>query len=345
MQHEIIKPGLLLKPDGTLIEEGYARRFLLEYNRENIAHGWARIKEWDYYAILTPDYGVALTISEMGIMTLCNVVWLDFRAKTFESDEVTYLLTKGKTNMPRTSETGDITIHDEKIQIQNLRKPEKRQLIWNFPGFKGGAGFSCNLTLTQPAAMESMVIATSWKEKRTAFYYNQKVNCMPASGTVTIGKIEYKFDPDNQAYGVLDWGRGVWTYKNRWYWGSLSGLSNGHVIGWNIGYGFSDRSPASENMVFYDGKAHKLEEVTFHIPKKNGKPDYLQPWKFTSSDGRFEMDFEPLLDRNADVNLLIFRSIQHQVFGLFTGTFILDDGTKIPVQRMLGFAEDVYNRW
>ncbi|MFX0090294.1 MAG: DUF2804 domain-containing protein, partial [Candidatus Hodarchaeota archaeon] len=73
--------------------------------------------------------------------------------------------------------------------------------------------------------------------------------------------------------------------------------------------------------------------------------DYLLPWKFISNDGRFEMDFEPILDRNSKVNLLIFKSIQHQIFGYFTGDVILDDGQKIRVARLLGFAEKVYNRW
>ena len=64
-----------------------------------------------------------------------------------------------------------------------------------------------------------MVIATPWKEKKTAFYYNQKINCMPAKGKMEYdGKI-YRFDPSTD-FGTLDWGRGVWTYDNRWYWGS-----------------------------------------------------------------------------------------------------------------------------
>ena len=31
-----------------------------------------------------------------------------------------------------------------------------------------------------------------------------------------------------------------------------------------------------ENMLFYDNKAHKLDQVQFHIPPD----DYLEPWKF-----------------------------------------------------------------
>ncbi|MCP4763650.1 MAG: DUF2804 domain-containing protein, partial [archaeon] len=334
-----------LNPDGTLVQQGYATKLILKYNRENIKQGWARIKEWDYYAVLTEKYGIAITVSEMGLMSLYNVVFLDFESGTFISDEVFKLLTKFKNKMPLSSETGDVAYSDNSLSINLKREPEKRILTVDFPEYNNGQGLKCDLVLQQDQNMDSMVIATSWKKNRAAFYYNQKVNCMPATGSVVLGGKEYVFNKDNKAYGVLDWGRGVWTYKNRWYWGSLSGEIDGHTIGWNIGYGFSDRSPASENMLFYDGKAHKLEDITFNIPTKGKELDYMSPWTFTSSDGRFEMVFEPIVDRNADVNLLVFRSMQHQVFGLFTGDVILDDGTKIHVEKMLGFAEDVLNRW
>jgi hypothetical protein len=36
-----------------------------------------------------------------------------------------------------------------------------------------------------------------------------------------FGNVKYIFKKG--AYGVLDWGRGVWTYSNTWYWASMSG--------------------------------------------------------------------------------------------------------------------------
>lgn len=50
---EIKKQIPLLKSDGTLTEEGWARSPLWTYNRESIAASALRIKEWDYYSILS----------------------------------------------------------------------------------------------------------------------------------------------------------------------------------------------------------------------------------------------------------------------------------------------------
>ena len=178
----------------------------------------------------------------------------------------------------------------------------------------------------------------------SAFYYNQRINCLPAIGQVEFDGKTYVFDKEN-SFGVLDWGRGVWTYDNVWYWGRASGLVDGVPFGFNIGYGFGATSAASENMLFYDGKAHKLSQVTFNIPMKDGKEDYMSPWTFTSDDGRFEMDFVPIIDRAACTDVKLICSDQHQVFGRFTGKAVLDDGKEIYIKDFLGFAEKVHNKW
>jgi hypothetical protein len=188
--------------------------------------------------------------------------------------------------------------------------------------------------------MDTMVIATPWKEDKKAFYYNQKINCMPASGSVKFDGRVYKFNPETD-FGTLDWGRGVWTYDNTWYWGSGNGIVNGKPFGFNIGYGFGDTSAASENMLFYDGKCHKLDDVTFNIPSTS----YTDPWTFTSSDGRFEMDFVPIIDRAAKIDIKVIITDQHQVFGRLSGKAVLDDGMVIEVKDMLCFAEDVHNKY
>ncbi|MPM87944.1 hypothetical protein SDC9_135045 [bioreactor metagenome] len=93
--------------------------------------------------------------------------------------------------------------------------------------------------------------------------------------------------------------------------------------------------------MFYDGKCHKLDDVTFHIPSDS----YTKPWTFTSSDGRFEMDFMPIIDRSAKINVGVIVTDQHQVFGKMSGKVILDHGTALDIQDLTCFAEKVHNKY
>jgi len=242
--------------------------------------------------------------------------------------------------MSSTSKEGDVVFRNKAISLKFLRRKEQRIISVDIPSFTKKNSLNGSITLHQPPSLESMAIATPFPESKHAFYYNQKVNCLPAEGELSLGEQKFLFQPKN-SFGVLDWGRGVWTYTNTWYWGSASGIVENESFGFNIGYGFGDTSRATENMFFYKGKAHKLEEVEFHIPPDN----YLKPWTFTSNDFRFEMTFQPIIDRHSNTNLLILQSNQHQVFGYFSGKAILENGQEIRVRDLLGFAEKAYNRW
>ena len=146
-------------------------------------------------------------------------------------------------------------------------------------------------------------------------------------------------------HDALDWGRGVWTYDNTWFWSVAMGEAGGTRFGFNLGYGFGDTSAASENMLFVNGMAHKLSRVTFGIPQKDGRDDFLKPWRFTSDDGRFEAEFVPQIDRSAKTSLGILMSDQHQVFGVFSGKCRLEGGEELQFSNLSGFAEKVRNKW
>ena len=343
MQHEITKAIPLLDEQGNLTEPGYAKRLLPVYDRKKVKGGAMRLKEWDYYYVGNDRFGIALTIADNSYMGLDSVSFLSFEAEPWQiTKSPMRILPMGKTGLPPTSAAGITAISGKGYAILFRVETDKRVLTAHMDDFKDGQPIDIHVTLTHEPE-ESMVICTPF-DKPAHFYYNQKINCMRAQGTVQLGNTTYAFEPDS-AFGVLDWGRGVWTYHNTWYWGSASGLVEGADFGFNIGYGFGDTSAASENMLFYNGKAHKLSQVTFHSPMKNGREDYLEPWTFTSDDGRFEMRFHPILDRASCTDFKALKSDQHQVFGRFNGTAILDDGTKLFIRDLLGFAEKVENKW
>ena len=245
--------------------------------------------------------------------------------------------------MPASTAEGDSASGGRGYSLLFRREEERRLLYAHMEHFRGREALDAYIELTDEPE-ESMVICTPF-DKPGHFYFNQKINCLRASGKVTVGEDEYMLDPAD-SFAVLDWGRGVWTYHNTWYWASASGLVDGVPFGFNLGYGFGNTSAATENMLFYSGKAHKLSRVRFKIPGRRRRRRYMEQWEFTSDDGRFEMRFDPVLDRSACTNAVgILKSDQHQVFGRFTGLALLDDGTEIFIKDFLGFAEEVENKW
>ena len=72
----------------------------------------------------------------------------------------------------------------------------------------------------------------------------------------------------------------------------------------------------------------------------------MQPWHFVSEDGRFDFTMKPQFDNHNDTNVLnLLRMHSHQVHGRWSGTAVLDDGTKIVVDDMYAFCEYVENKW
>ena len=338
--HEVTSVQKLLRVDGSLKEPGWSRQLVQIYSREDIKAPKFRIKEWDYYLVVSKECALAFTISDDGYVGLHSVSLITFGDTPWEHTETLLQpFPMGKLHLPETSERGNTVYRDRRLNMEFAKEDGRRRIVCSFKNFLDGKTFTCDLTLEQPP-MDTMVIATPWKESRKAFYYNQKINCMRASGEAHFDGKTYVFDPDTD-FGTLDWGRGVWTYDNTWYWGSGNGVVDGKPFGFNIGYGFGDTSAASENILFYDGVGHKLDDVTFHIPKHS----YLEPWKISSSDGRFEMDFTPVLDRAAKIDVKLITTDQHQVFGKMSGTAVLDDGTKLEIRDLLCFCEKVHNKY
>lgn len=341
-QHEITAAGPLLDEQGNLREAGYAKKLLPVYDRHQIKASAMRIKEWDYYLVMNGQFALALTIADNGYMGLDSISLMDFWENFQITKSPMRLMPMGTTGMPSSSLKEDSASGRKGYSLLFRREEDRRLLYAHMENFRDREALDAYIELTDEPE-ESMVICTPF-DKPGHFYFNQKINCLRAKGKVTLGENEYMLDPAD-SFGVLDWGRGVWTYHNTWYWASASGVVEGVPFGFNLGYGFGNTSAATENMLFYNGKAHKLSKVRFKIPGRRRRRRYMEQWEFTSSDGRFEMRFDPVLDRSACVGAVVVKSNQHQIFGKFTGLAILDDGTEIFVKDFLGFAEEVENKW
>ncbi len=344
-EQTLLTQGPLLNQKGDLQEAGYAYSLVKDYSKKSVKGGLLRLKEWDYYYVGNAEYGIALTIANNSYMGMLSVSVLDFKGKFDVTKSIMLPFPGDKIKLPETSKVGDVFVEDEKkgysFRFYNEGKGRRRLVVFLKAIDKLQTPFHCDVTLDETSP-SSLVIATPFK-KKGHFYYNQKINCLLAHGYAKIG--DRLLDFNKGSYGVLDWGRGVWTYKNTWYWSSVSSETDGHKIGWNLGYGFGDTSKASENVLYLDGVPHKLGRVKFDIPlSKQGTDEFMKDWLFRFPDDSFELRFHPVYDRHSDTNALLLRSNQHQVFGFFSGSFLTEEGS-FSFAEIPGFAEKVFNKW
>jgi len=346
MQYFVEDHMNLLDEKGRLACPGFSTQEMWDYERSDIKGSPFRIKEWDYYYFGNEHFGVALTIADNSYMGLISASLLDFDTSFQHTKSRIIPFTFGRFALPPSTTAGETSYQSRKLDM-SFRVDEKlRHLRCHYHDFYQGRPLILDVKLTD-FPRDHLCIATPFAEKKRRFYYNQKIPLMHAQGYVQMGEKSYELDSSPINMGLLDWGRGVWPYKNTWYWSALNTvLADGRKFAFNLGYGFGDTSRATENMLFVDGVADKLEDVSFLIPQKeDGSYDYLSPWTFTSPDHRIDLTFRPILNRAAKTKLLMLESDQNQVFGRFEGTVLLSTGEEITLDGALGFAERVFNKW
>jgi hypothetical protein len=344
MQTELTQPGPLLQPDGKLAQVGWSRQPLLDCNLED-ARFYAlrplqrfRIKRWDYYAIITPRRFYSATIADLGYAGNLFVYTLDFETGELHEESLVVPLGKG-IELPRNSTEGSSTFENKDLRLAFSLHPEHRHISVSWPKFHEGRGFQMEVDLASPPGYESMTIVIPIRANR--FYYNRKINCLPAQGMVRYGELAETLDP-RTCLGSLDWGRGVWEYQSFWNWASASGfLPDGRPVGLNLGCGFGDLSKAGENALILNNRIHKLDQVKFDYISG----DYMKPWKFCDTEGRMQLTFTPFKDRLAQTNLGVITSQVHQMFGRYNGTVISDQGETIQIRDLIGFTEEHHARW
>ncbi len=343
-QTELTQPSSLLAADGQLTHVGWSRQPLLDCNLEQ-ARFYAvrslqrfRIKRWDYYGFTTPDHFFSATLADLGYAGQVFIYLIDFASGVYNEATLTLPLARGIT-LPRNSTAGDSTFDNGNVRLAFRHEEHARHITVAWPQF-AGKDLAADVKLSLKPAHESMTIVVPMNSTRR-FYYNRKINCLPAEGHLTWGDDHFEFKPTD-TLGNLDWGRGIWDYRSFWVWASASGfLSDGRTVGLNLGFGFGDTSKATENALILNGRIHKLGQVDFQYNSQNFK----QPWKMSSPDGRLDLEFTPFVERVAKTNLVVITSEVHQLFGRYRGTVIADDGEVIMIDGLIGWAEEHHARW
>lgn len=329
-EREITESVDMCLPDGRLnpAAVGWSR---FPMHRANL-RGWGRNKRFEYWCITTPDIIVAVNVSHSDYRVTLATFFLDLRTmEGFPQAEI-HWLPQGKVQpMPDRPWGGPVVGTGTKMKIEMLPTGKGIDLRARTPRMR------VDLQVVNPEGHESMGVLVPWSDK--VFQYTCKDNCLPVGGTVVVDGIEHVIDPAT-AYATLDHGRGRWPYSIVWNWASGSGRSRGREIGLQFGGKWTEGTPSTENAIRIDGRVEKIGQELEWIYDRS---DWLKPWAIRGE--RVDLTFTPLYDRYSSFDRVIVLSREHQCFGYFDGTVTDEAGTVLPVERILGWAEEVHRRW
>jgi hypothetical protein len=332
IEREITTPTSLTGQRGQLNPDavGWMRGPLLDTSGIDGRTGWGRNKRWEYWNVTTPTHIVALTVSSLDYAAVHDV-WV--------FDRVTEAAVhRGATGILAASATLPASLGDGPARAR------ARDLTIDIDEVDGGTrlrakipGASVDITAGRPVGHESLAVVVPWSNRR--FQYTVKDVARPATGTVTVDGVVHEVTA-GESWAVLDHGRGRWPYDVSWNWGAGSGISDGRVIGVQLGGQWTDGTGSTENAFFVDGRLHKIsEELRWDYDPAN----FLHPWNVRGES--VNVTFEPFYDKITRTNLGAVSSRTDQCFGWWSGEFRTAEGTSISFERILGWAEDVRNRW
>ena len=322
---------------GRPINLGWARSPLFEYNPP-LYSGAVRpsITESDRYIVFSATHLIVFEVMDGGYLGHIGISVFSFKDHRRSSNTMDSLFSLGRFNMPLDSEKGSIKIREKKNALDFVVMPGGARIIkFDYPRFSHNRYLRGELVLTSPFPDAQSIAAVSrWRREKYALRY---FRCSPwfiTEGVIQHGATEIYCTRDN-AWAIYDWKREARPKRDIRFWAAACGFADGRLAGFSFGYSLADASTGTENAFFLDGIIHKLDQVTFHIPPA----DWLDVWKFTSSDKRLEMTFSPFQERT-EHRRLFFHSVKcRQVCGTFSGRVILDDGSSLAFWNITGFAE------
>ncbi|MBO4207510.1 DUF2804 domain-containing protein [Micromonospora echinofusca] len=322
-EREITGPVDLCLPNGRLnpAAVGWSRRPL---HRANL-RGWGRTKRWEYWGIVTPTHIVGLVASSLDYAGVHSVYVLDRRTGTEHGTEAVVPFTRAE--FPSVSGVGPVRVQARGLSIDIAQRPEGSTVRATAPGVE------VDLELPLRPGHESLGVVVPWSTRR--FQYTVKDVGRPARGLLRVAGTEYPV-VEQDSFAVLDHGRGRWPYAIRWNWAAGSG--SGRAI--QLGGRWTDGTGSTENAVFVDGRLHKIGA---DLAWSYDRTDWLRPWRITGD--RVDVTFHPFHERVARTNLVVLANETHQCFGHFSGWAATDDGERVDLDGLVGWAEEARNRW
>jgi hypothetical protein len=333
---ELTEPVDLCTPDGSRLNPAARGWSRVPLHRANLLGETGRNKRWDYWAVLAGDLAISSVYSNTDYIGIADVFWVDL--VTGETGGAFTAARHGEGFvLPESPGTAPLVYNDDRLRLAYTDDERGTHLTAEWNERDGRAG-EMDLLVALPAGHESLNVVIPWSD--TVFNFTSKHQARPATGTLRVGERTWVIGDD--AWGVLDVGRGRWPTEITWNWGGGAGVVDGHSVGiqiggkWTVGTGFT------ENGVIVDGRLSKIgNELEWTYDWDNP----LEPWRVTDPGGQLDLTLTPRYDKHGKTQGKKRGNETHQVFGTWAGHVTTDDGTTLRFDRLQGFAEEARQNW
>jgi len=337
-ERELLEPVALCLPDGRLDPQavGWSRHPL---HRCNLRGRWGRKKRWDYWCVTTRDHMLSLTYADVDYLGLASAVFLDFRARRWIERTVVVPLASGFA-LPDRVGGGDIEFERRGLALAMRERAGGTLLLATFRA-RTGERVEAEVLVALPPGHETLSVVVPWSERD--FQFTSKHNTRPATGAVVVDGRRHEIGPDNDGFGCLDYGRGIWPYHTTWNWGSASGVRDGRAIGLQLGGQWTDGTGSTENGICIGGRLSKISE---RVEFRYDRADFERPWRIVTPDSdRVDLELAPFYEKQLRGNAAILGGELHLCFGRYSGTVVDDAGDRHRIDDLVGWAEEVQARW
>jgi hypothetical protein len=363
-ERELVSPVDLATPDGRRLSPeatGWSRQPL---HAANLRGGWGRTKRWDYWAVLAGDLLISLTYADVDYLGIVDVWWAELGAAIDGVDpgatgrsEVPSAVRTGGANvlaplargvsLPERPGTVPLRFTNRRLSVEIADRADGTVDLQASWVERDGSPGRLEVAVAQPPGHESLNVVIPWSGRR--FQFTSKHQARPASGWLSVGEQRWMIGANDDAWGVLDVGRGRWPYATRWNW--AGGAGRGHweqvgsgtpIVGLQLGGKWTQGTGATENGLIIDGV---LQKIGRELDWTYSWDDPLAPWHVVDPGGQLDLVLHPRYDKHSRTNLGVLATETHQVFGTWSGRVVTDDGRVATLDGLQGFAEESRSRW
>lgn len=341
-ERELTDPVDLCGSDGRLnpAAVGWSRRTVHRANLRGGLGRWGRTKRWDYWAVLAGDLVISAVYADVDYLGTADVYWVDLETGRHGGASIATPAGAGL-SLPERPGTAPLRVAKGPLHLEiGADGPHGTRLAAHWAEADGRFA-SFDLTVSHPAGHESLNVVIPWSDR--TFQFTSKHQARPVRGQLVLGDEVHEIGADDDAWGVLDVGRGRWPYRTRWNWAGGAGrASGGAVVGLQFGGTWTEGTGATENGVLIDGRLTKIgQELRWEY--RWDQP--TRPWRVVSPDGALDATLTPRYDKHSKIEALVLGTETHQVFGRWSGSFTDDAGTTVAFDDIQGFAEESRSRW